>query len=226
MLEILPFVKIGKPYNGRELVNTIGNCQLWYEYPIPADLKKQRKIIRQLRRWIEGLGSRGIVQGFAFDHYSPSPEALHIRFDCTDEEKLKIVRNELSNEVKKLLPNYVLEERLWDAGKGPEQVYRAYEFGTRCAFLAWQLIESGRFPEEYFSDFFVEESDKEIIAKQIPFEFQGHLNHGVMNSLGISKYPNEALIHSRLLVRILMDSKKYKNRQELIDWIEKNLALK
>jgi hypothetical protein len=199
---------------------------MWYEFPIPANAEKQREIIRQLREWIESLESRGIVQGFAFDHYSPNPEALHIRFDCAGEENLKIVRKELENEVKKFLPNYVLEERLWDGGKNSEQIYRAYEFGTRCAFLAWKLIENGRFPEEYFSNFFIEENNKEIVAKQIPFEFQGHLNHGVMNSLGISKYPNEALIHSRLLMKILMDSKKFKNRQELIDWIEKNLALK
>jgi hypothetical protein len=201
---------------------------MWFEFPISADAKKQREIIRQLRKWMESLESRGIVNGFAFDHYSPNPEALHIRFDCADKENLKILRKELEDEVKKLLPNYVLpsEDRFWDGGKTAEQVYKAYEFGSRCAFLAWKLIESGRFPEEYFSNFFVGESDKEIVAKQIPFEFQGHLNHGVMNSLGISKYPNEALVHSRILMKILMDAKKVKNRQELVDWITKNLTLK
>jgi hypothetical protein len=118
---------------------------LWYEYPIPADAETQREIIRQLRKWIESLESRGIVNGFAFDHYSPIPEALHIRFDCADKQKLKILRKELETEVKKLLPNYALssEDRLWDGGKTAEQIYRAYEFGSRCAFLAWKLIESG-----------------------------------------------------------------------------------
>jgi hypothetical protein len=38
-----------------------------------------------------------------------------------------------------------------------------------------------------------------------------------MNSLGIRKYPNEALIH----LNLLMDSTKSRNKQELIDWIEK-----
>lgn len=194
---------------------------MWYEFPIPANPKKQREIIRQLREWIESLESRGIVQGFAFDHYSPSPEALHIRFDCTGEEKLKILRKELENEVKKLLPNYVLKERLWDDGKNAEQVYRAYEFGTRCAFLAWKLIESGRFPEEYFSDFFIEENEKETVAERIPFEFQTHFNHGVMNSLGISKYPNEALMH----LNILKASTRNKSKQELINWMEKTLRV-
>jgi hypothetical protein len=190
---------------------------MWYEFPIPIDPKKQREIIRQLREWIESLESRGIVQGFAFDHYSPNPEALHVRFDCADEGNLKIVRKELENEVKKLIPNYVSEERLWDAGKNTEQVYRAYEFGSRCAFLAWTLIESGRFPEEYFSDFYMEENSKEIVVKQIPFEFQTHFNHGVMNSLGISKYPNEAFVH----LNILKASTRFKSKQELTNWMEK-----
>ena len=195
-----------------------GEMLKWYEFPIPTDPKKQREIIRQLRSWIENLESRGVVQGFAFDHYSPDPEELRIRFD-TDEENLKTVRKELENEVKKLLPNYVLppEDRLWDDGKNKEQVYRAYEFGSRCAFLAWELIENERFPEEYFSDFYIREDDEGTIVKQIPVKFQTHFNHGVMNSLGISKYPNEALIH----LHLLMNSTKSKNRQELIDWIEK-----
>jgi len=192
---------------------------MWHEFPISTDPEKQREIIRQLRKWIESLESRGIVQGFAFNHYYPDPEALHIRFDCADEENLKTIRKELENEVKKLLPNYILEERLWDAGKSPEQVYRAYEFGSRCAFLAWGLVESGRFPEEYFSNFYIGENDKGSVVKKIPVEFQTYFNHGVMNSLGISKYPNEALIH----LNNLMDSTKSKNKQELINWIEKAL---
>lgn len=144
------------------------------------------------------------------------PEELRIRFD-TDEENLKTVRKELENEVKKLLPNYVLKQRLWDGGKNAEQVYRAYELGSRCAFLAWRLIESERFSEEYFSDFYMGKDDKGTTVKQIPVEFQRHFNHGVMNSLGIRKYPNEALIH----LNLLMDSTKSRNKQELIDWIEK-----
>jgi hypothetical protein len=204
----------------RELIRIIrGEILMWHEFPIPTDPKKQREIIRQLRKWIESLESRGIVKGFAFDHYSPNPEALHIRFDCADKENLKTVRKELENEVKKLLPNYVLppEDRLWDGGKNTEQVYRAYEFGSRCAFLAWKLIESGRFPEEYFSNFSIGDNNKENVVKRIPFEFQTHLNHGIMNSLGISEYPNEALIH----LKILKGSTRFKNSQGLIDWMEK-----
>ena len=193
---------------------------MWYEFPISTDPKKQRQIIRQLRKWIENLESRGIVQGFAFDHYSPDPEALHIRFDCI-EENLKTVRNELENEVKRYLPNYVLppKDRLWDGGTNTEQVYRAYEFGSRCAFLAWELIEMGRLPEEYFSNFYIEEKDKEIVVKRVPFEFQTHLNHGLMNSLGIWKYPNEAFVH----LNILKASTRNKSKQELMSWMEKSL---
>ena len=106
----------------------------WYEYPIPADSEQQRVIIRQLRKWIQSLESRGIIQGFAFNHYFPNPSILNIRFDCTD-DKRETIRKELTEEVKKSLPNYVLEERLWDAGRSPEHVYKAYEFGSRCVFF-------------------------------------------------------------------------------------------
>jgi len=123
-----------------------------YEYPILAEITKQREIIRQLRKWIQSLESRGIIQGFAFKHYYPSPSILNIRFDCTD-EKLETITKELKSEVKKLLPNYVLQERLWDAGKSPEYIYKAYEFGSRCAFLFWDMVEKGRFLEEFTSSY-------------------------------------------------------------------------
>jgi hypothetical protein len=190
---------------------------MWYEYPIPTNFEKQKESIRRLRKWIESLGSRGIVQGFAFDHYFPSPESVNVRFDCKDDENLKVVRKELDFEVKKLLPNYNLEERLWDAGRSPEEVYKAYEFGSRCAFLAWNLIESGRFPEEYFSSFFTELNGERIALLQTQLDFQRHFNHGVMNSLGILKYPNEAFIH----FFNLMDSTKSKSKQDLVNWIQK-----
>ena len=79
---------------------------LWYEYPIPADYKKQREIIRHLRKWIKGLESRGIVEGYAFNHYYPTSAALNLRFDCSDKGKLETVRKELNKEMKnKLLSN-------------------------------------------------------------------------------------------------------------------------
>lgn len=46
---------------------------MWYEYPIPANSKKQREIIRHLRKWIQNLEKRGIIQSFAFNHY------MHVR---------------------------------------------------------------------------------------------------------------------------------------------------
>jgi hypothetical protein len=197
---------------------------MWYEFPISTDLRRQREIIRQLRKWIVSLESRGIIEGFAFDHYFPNPEALHIRFDCTDNEKLQTVKNELEIEVKKLLPNYVLpaEDRLWDGGQNSDQVYKAYELGSRCAFLVWDLIDSGRFPEGYFSDFFIEESRDRFVAKRSSFEFQYHFTHGIMNCLGIHKYPNEALVHSNLLIAILRNVNRSEDRNE---WIEKGLTL-
>lgn len=115
---------------------------MWYEYPIPANYQKQKETIKQSKKWIESLESRDLIQGFAFNHYYPVSGTLNIRFDCIDEEKLKIIRKELEREVKRLVPNYVLEERLWDAGKTPEYIYKAYEFGSRCAFLFWHIMHA------------------------------------------------------------------------------------
>ena len=190
---------------------------MWYEYPIPANPQKQREIIRKLRKWIENLETRGIIRGFAFNHYS-TPETLNVRFDCVDKENLKTVRKELEQEVKKMLPNYVLEERLWDAGKTPEHVLKAYELGSRCAFLFWELAEKGRFLEEFTSSF-VEwsESGYDVPNYSVPLLFQYCFSHGVMNSLGISKQPNEQLIHLALLI----ESTRSSSPQELCRWIEK-----
>lgn len=163
---------------------------MWYEYPIPANVEKQREIIRKLRKWIQSLESRGIVRGFAFNHYYLKPSILNVRFDCL-KEKLEIIRKELEQEVKKLLPNYALRERLWDDGKSPEYVYKAYEFGSRCAFLFWDLIEKGRFPEELASNYLRWTDSTHFELREAIFTFQSCFSHGIMNSLDISKIPNE-----------------------------------
>lgn len=197
---------------------------MWYEYPIPADYEKQREIIRQLRKWIQSLESRGIIEGFAFNHYYPVSATLNVRFDCIDEEKLKIVRKELKRKVKIFVPNYVPEksERLWDAGKTPEYIYKAYEFGSRCAFLFWELVERGRFSKELASSFLHwHDSTHFAIRYPIPFHFQFHFSHGIMNSLGIHKIPNEQLIH----LAALIESTKSSNPQELCEWIKNNSML-
>jgi hypothetical protein len=213
-------VKIGKTYNGREVVNTMGEWQLWYEYPIPADLQRQKEAIRKLKTWIQYLEKEGKILGYAFDHYFhiPSdpnePDELRIRFEYKDEEMRKDTEMQLEQEAKKLLPEYVNNERVWDS---PEHILQAYELGSRCAFLTWELVESRRFPEEYFSSFYVGENDQRTVIRPVPFDFQMHFNHGVMNSLGIWKSPNEALIH----LHLLKDCTKSRNKQELMKWIEK-----
>jgi len=191
---------------------------LWYEYPIPANYEEQREIIRHLRKWIQNLERRGIIRGFAFNHYYPNPATLNVRFDCT-EENLKIVRKELEQEVKRFVPNYVPEERerLWDDGKTPEYVYKAYEFGSRCAFLFWELVERGTFSEELASDFLIWIDQNHYMIKYLErFLFQLHFSHGIMNSLGIHKVPNEQLIH----LAALIESTKSSSIEELIKWIK------
>jgi hypothetical protein len=189
---------------------------LWYEYPIPADIEHQRMIITHLRKWIQSLESRGIIQGFAFNHYYPNPSILNIRFDCTD-DRLETIRKELTKEVQKSLPGYVLEERLWDAGRSPEYVYKAYEFGSRCVFLFWDLVEKGRFPEGFASNFlqWLDATHYRFDPSAIPFVFQICFSHGVMNSLGVDKTPNEQLIH----LMALIESTKSFSSEELCDWI-------
>lgn len=193
---------------------------MWYEYPIPADYEKQREIIRQLRKWIERLESRGIVEGYAFNHYYPTSATLNLRFDCSDKKKLEIVREELNKGVKQFIPNYDAEksERLWDAGKTPEHIYKAYEFGTRCVFLFWELVEKGRFKEEFADNFlqWINSNQYRFNPSSIPFVFQWCFSHGVMNSLGVSKIPNEQLLH----LAALIESTKSSSPQELYEWIK------
>jgi hypothetical protein len=195
---------------------------LWREYPIPADFDKQKEVIRKLRKWIQQLENVGLIVGFAFNHYfqdpaSPNdPDELRVRFQYSDERNRKIVESELEKEVKRLLPSYVQEERDWDSDVADGHVLQAYEFGSRCAFLAWEEIENCRFPESYFDQASILKSPRGVVAKRIPLEFQTHFNHGIMNSLGIPKSPDERAI----LIRNLMDATNSRTKQELINWLQ------
>jgi len=197
---------------------------MWHEYPIPADFNKQKEVIRKLRRWIQQLENDNLIVGFAFNHYyqdSPNPnepDELRVRFQYSDEQNRDIVESGLENEVKKLLPNYVQQERNWGSDTTDRHVLQAYEFGSRCAFLSWEQIENGRFPEDYFAQASILKTARGVVAKRIPIEFQTHFNHGVMNSLGIPKTPDERAI----LMKNLMESTNSRTKEELINWLQKN----
>jgi len=197
---------------------------LWHEYPIPADFNKQKEIIRKLRNWIQQLEDNSLIIGFAFNHYfqvSPKPnepDELRVRFEYSDEQNRDVVESGLEIEVKKLLPDYVTHERNWVSDTTDRHVLQAYEFGSRCAFLAWEQIENGRFPESYFSQASIVRTKSGVAAKRIPIEFQAHFNHGVMNSLGIPKSPDETAIH----IKNLMDCTNSRTKQELISWLQTN----
>jgi hypothetical protein len=197
---------------------------LWHEYPIPADFSKQIEIIRKLRNWIQQLENDNLIDGFAFNHYfqvpsNPNePDELRIRFQYREEQNRDTVESELENEVKKLLPNYVKQKRHWGSDTTDTHMLQAYEFGSRCAFLAWEQIENGRFPEGYFTQASILKTAKGVVAKRIPIEFQTHFIHGVINSLGIPKNPDERAIH----IRNLMDSTNSRTKQELINWLQTN----
>jgi hypothetical protein len=85
-----------------------------------------------------------------------------------------------------------------------EQNRRQVENQLDTEVLAWQLIEEGRFPAEYFTR----------------AEFQFHFNHGVMNSLGIPKMPDELFIH----INNIMDATGCRNKETLIAWLQSHLT--
>ena len=195
---------------------------MWREYPIPADFDKQKEIIRKLRKWIQQLENLDLIVGFAFNHYfkdSSNPnetDELRVRFQYSDQRNREIVESELEKKVGRLLPNFAQQERDWGFDIAESHVLKAYEFGSRCAFLAWEEIENGRFPESYFNQASILKSARGVVAKRVPLEFQTHFNHGVINSLGIPKNPDERAI----LIRNLMDATNSRTKQDLIKWLQ------
>jgi hypothetical protein len=195
---------------------------LWYEYPIPADFDKQKEIIRALRKWIQQLENVGLIDGYAFNHYysdsqkPKEPDELRVRFQYSDEQNRPIVELELESEVKKLLPNYVEQVRLWYSDP-KSHVLQAYEIGSRCAFFAWEQIDNGLFPEHYFDQASILKTQRGVVAKRIPLEFQTLFLHAIINSLGIPRNPDERAI----LIRNLMDATNSGTKQELINWLQK-----
>jgi len=167
---------------------------------------------------MQRLENDNLIVGFAFNHYH-EPDELRVRFQYSNEPNRDIVESELEIKVTKLLPNYVQQERNWSSDTTDRHVLQAYEFGSRCAFLAWEQIENGRFPESYFDQASILKSASGVVAKRIPIEFQTHFNHGVINSLGIPKNPDERAIH----IKNLMDSTNSRTKQELINWLQTNL---
>lgn len=188
---------------------------MWIEYSIPADFEMQKRIIRHLRTWIEGIDEKGLVRGFAFDHYSNQtgvPDDLRVRFDYPEDVNPE-VENELATKVRELVPEFSLHRRPWDSN---EEILKGYEFGSRCAFLFWQMVEKGRFPEEFLSNYLNMIDATHFTGLRIlPFNFQSHFYHGVMNSLGVPKQPNELLLH----VLAIIESNHFHNPDELCAWI-------
>ena len=187
---------------------------MWIEYSIPANFERQKQIIRQLRAWIENVEERGLIRGFAFDHYSGQegvPDDLRIRFDYPNEASHE-VENELRTRVREFIQDYTPHGTRW--GDGNEEILKGYEFGSRCAFLFWELVQRGRFPEEYLSNYTVSLDPNHFGLRTLPFNFQSHFHHGLMNSLGVPKQPNELLLH---LIAII-ESKHFHSQDELCAW--------
>jgi hypothetical protein len=187
---------------------------LWIEYSVPADFETQKRIIRHLRKWIEGIDEQGFVRGFAFDHYFGGDAAqsdLRVRFDYPDEINPEI-ESELETKIKELIPEFSLHSRPWDSD---EEILRGYEFGSRCAFLFWQMVEKGRFPEEYLSGCLTFSNSEPSGLNVVPFNFQSHFYHGIMNSLGVPKIPHELLLH----LLAIIESKHFHSQEDLFAWV-------
>jgi len=187
---------------------------LWIEYSIPADFERQKQIIRQLRTWIESIDEQELIRGFAFDHYSGQEgiqDDLRVRFDYPKEVNPGI-ENELRNKVREFIPDYSPHGTPWDSN---EEILKGYEFGSRCAFLFWKMVEKGRFPAEYLSNYLQGSDSTHTEIRLVPFNFQSHFYHGLMNSLGVPKQPNELLLH----LLAIIESKHFHSKEELFAWI-------
>lgn len=182
---------------------------MWREFSIQASSERQRESIRHLKGWIQDLEVRNLVQGFAFNHYSRADrnDELRVRFDYSNEEHLNTIRDELRSKLSEIGRRGDFRENDWEA---PEHVLRAYELGSRCAFLLWELIDRGRASEDYFSTL-LEITDNQFRLIDIPLQFQWCFNHGVMNSIGVKKQPNEQVVH----LLALMESTGSSNAEEL-----------
>jgi hypothetical protein len=167
-----------------------------------------------LRTWIESLEERGLVRGSAFDHYSGQegvPDDLRVRFDYPNEANPD-VEDELRTRVREFVPDYTPHGTHWDSN---EEILKGYESGSRCAFLFWKLVQSGRFPEGYLSNYLVNFDANHFGLNTVPFNFQSHFYHGLMNSLGVPKQPNELLLH----LLAIIESKHFQSQEELFTWI-------
>ena len=187
---------------------------MWIEYSIPANFERQKQIIRHLRTWIESIDEQELIRGFAFDHYSGQEgiqDDLRVRFDYPNEVNPDI-ENGLRTRVRELIPDYSPHGTPWDNN---EAILKGYEFGSRCAFLFWQMVEKGRFPEEYLSDYLQGSDLAHTEIRLIPFNFQSHFYHGLMNSLGVAKQPNELLLHFLAII----ESKHFHTQDELFAWV-------
>lgn len=187
---------------------------MWIEYSIPASLERQKQIIRHLRTWIESIDEQGLIRGFAFNHYSGQAgiqDDLRVRFDYPNEVNSDI-ENELKTKVREFIPDYSPHGTPWDSN---EEILKGYEFGSRCAFLFWEMVEKGRFSEEFASNYLQGSDPTHSEVRLIPFNFQSHFYHGVMNSLGVHKQPNELLLH----LLAIIESMHFHNPEALCEWI-------
>lgn len=165
---------------------------MWIRFSIPIEFNEQKRAIRGLKPWIQELERDRRISGFAFNHYFGERRQayLRLRFDLPNEALINDIESELQNKLIELNIITQIERDVWN--DNPEYVRRAYEIGSRMAFTFFELLDYGRIDENYLTD------NRDALT------FQRHMNHGLMNSLGLAKYPIEAFVHLALLNETLI----------------------
>ena len=160
------------------------------------EFSKQKELIRTLKPIIEKFEENGVIRSFNYNHYysdyyATEPKEgdhLAVRVEFSNSEKKK-----LFEDIFKSL-NIEWEEQVYNE---KAEIKKAYELGSRLAFLSSDLVERKNISENLLKN----------------KEFQIHMIHGLLNSLGIPSRPDERDIHYILYhhfsERLNLDLKPY-----------------
>lgn len=153
----------------------------WTAFIVYANFEEQKKIIKKLKPVIRKF------KHFNYNYYSEpfSPPHVSIRVHGSINEKKK-----LKKELDKF--DYHYEVKYYDA-----IVRKAYEFGSRCAFLF-----------DDFKEYFFEDD----ILDRKTFLFHGL--HGLLDSIGIGE-KEEGRIHLKLAWHFLIKKPFYRFKRRL-----------
>jgi len=135
-------------------MSRLNNPRIWTSFVIATDLKTQWKIIKKLKPLIE-----------QFDHYNFNYYAGEMGPDHLSIRVYGKGKKQLAEEIFKLCEKYPIIHA-WKQSYGAKE-RRAYEFGTRCAFLYMDM-------KKYF-----------LRGKKLNYLFLPQAIHGFFDNIGI-----------------------------------------